>query len=78
VLRHEAYDFRVDWWALGVIAFVFFAGRYPFNKGHGQINNDRSEEDRMVMYNRIVDGIVEFPDDIPAVAADVIREVGSE
>lgn len=75
VLRHEAYDFRVDWWALGVIAFVFFAGRYPFNKGHGQINNDRSEEDRMVMYNRIVDGIVEFPDDIPAVAADVIREL---
>ena len=75
MLQHEEYDARVDWWALGVITYVFFAGRYPFGKGHGQINNDRSENDRLIMYNRIVDGLIEFPEDMPAVAVDVVREV---
>lgn len=73
----ERYDYRIDYWSLGVIAFVFFAGRYPFNKGHGQIHNDRSEGDRMVMYKRIIDGLIEYPPEIPAEAVDVIRQVGS-
>ena len=64
----------MDYWSLGVIAFVFFAGRYPFNKGHGQISNDRSDADRMIMYKRIIDGLIEYPDNIPAMAADVISQ----
>ncbi len=77
IILNQAYDARVDWWSLGVIAYVFMCGKYPFNKGHGVIQNDRSEQDRMIMYNRILDGHIEFSDDIPAVAADVVSEVGS-
>ena len=65
----------MDWWSLGVLAYIFFMGKYPFNKGHGEINNDRSEADRMVMYQRILDANVDYPPSIPPAATDVIRDV---
>eukprot|EP00042_Codosiga_hollandica_P040643 m.352892 g.352892 ORF g.352892 m.352892 type:complete len:984 (+) comp55916_c0_seq1:122-3073(+) len=75
IILNQPYDTRVDWWSLGVITYVFLAGKYPFNKGHGVIQNDRSEQDRMIMYRRILDGVIEFPEEINVVAADVVREL---
>eukprot|EP00042_Codosiga_hollandica_P044944 m.449762 g.449762 ORF g.449762 m.449762 type:complete len:827 (+) comp56903_c0_seq2:199-2679(+) len=75
IIQGLSYNSCVDWWSLGVIAYVFLVGRYPFNRGHGRIQNDKSEQDRAIMYRRILDGNVEFPDDVSAVAADVVREL---
>lgn len=33
ILNHQPYDFAVDWWALGVLAYELVVGFTPFFNG---------------------------------------------
>eukprot|EP00041_Stephanoeca_diplocostata_P025195 m.654879 g.654879 ORF g.654879 m.654879 type:complete len:738 (-) comp22693_c0_seq3:251-2464(-) len=62
LLNDEPYGQDIDWWSLGVIAFILITGRYPYSKGHGVLQYDCSASDRYIMYKRICAGDVMFPD----------------
>jgi hypothetical protein len=43
LLRNEAYDLRLDWWCLGVIAYIMLVGKYPYSRvrwGQGCLSHD--------------------------------------
>jgi len=48
MLRGEAYDQAVDWWALGVLCFEMMAGRSPFEVSDNPAENpDLNTEDHL-------------------------------
>lgn len=66
LLDNKPYGFPVDWWGLGVLAFIMRSGAYPFSNGEGKLNLGHSDDeraaDRLLMYTRISKGLIEFPD----------------
>eukprot|EP00051_Salpingoeca_urceolata_P018705 m.265330 g.265330 ORF g.265330 m.265330 type:complete len:696 (-) comp19259_c0_seq2:331-2418(-) len=62
ILKGQAYGHEVDWWSLGVVAFAMITGKYPFASGVGKLKQDKSAEDRSLMYERIAQGLVTYPD----------------
>eukprot|EP00053_Salpingoeca_punica_P015215 m.139386 g.139386 ORF g.139386 m.139386 type:complete len:560 (-) comp16654_c0_seq1:175-1854(-) len=75
ILQHNWYSYEVDWWCLGVLLFALLVGKYPFSKGVGTLKQDRSAEDRMLMYKRISLGLIEFPDTMSAAARTVLSQL---
>jgi serine/threonine protein kinase len=60
MLRGEAYDFSVDWWALGVLCYEMMAGRSPF-----EINENPSENPDLNTEDHLFQVILEKPIRIP-------------
>lgn len=74
ILRNEAYSYAVDWWSLGVVAYVLLFGYYPYSHGIAKLQFNRSPEDRHIMLQRIERDLVYFP---PAGAADCEQAIRS-
>ncbi|KAJ3353537.1 hypothetical protein GGF32_002952 [Allomyces javanicus] len=55
ILRNEEYSFEVDWWSFGTLAYEMLAGVTPF-----------WADNHSVMYQRVLEDPLEFPDDMPA------------
>ena len=68
ILAH-GYGTSVDWWGLGVVAFVLLTGRQPFTFP--------KSDDPMVVMRRIVDDefVVKYPPYITAAAKDLISRL---
>mmetsp|Transcript_19192 Transcript_19192/g.57048 ORF Transcript_19192/g.57048 Transcript_19192/m.57048 type:complete len:641 (+) Transcript_19192:42-1964(+) len=62
LLNDEPYTARIDWWSLGVVAFLMLTGKYPYSRGKGKLKLDCSADDRYLMYARISAGLIDFPD----------------
>ena len=48
------------------------------NRGEGELQFDRSSADRLVMYSRIIKGLVEFPSSLPSPVVATLRLVRLE
>merc|ERR1719487_1454986 len=65
-LKQTGHNRAVDWWAIGVLMFIFMAGRSPFDS-----------DEVMQIYKNIVKGFskVTFPAEFPSDLTDVIKSV---
>jgi atypical protein kinase C iota type len=73
MLRGEAYDFSVDWWALGVLLYEMMAGRSPFepiNENPGD-NPDLNTEDHL--FQVILEKPIRIPRSLSVKAASVLK-----
>merc|ERR1712151_95497 len=63
-LRRSGHYRPVDWWALGVLTFIFMSGKSPFEA-----------EEVMDTYKNIIKGIdkVTFPPEMPRPIVDFIK-----
>eukprot|EP00039_Didymoeca_costata_P028939 m.22638 g.22638 ORF g.22638 m.22638 type:complete len:610 (-) comp7420_c0_seq1:37-1866(-) len=75
ILQNTQYGREVDWWSLGVLTFLMLVGKYPYAKGIGKLAFDRSEADRMLMYQRIEQGLVNFPEDMPQDVKECVQSL---
>ena len=91
IIRGEVYDgFKIDVWASGIILFAMLCGYLPFDddeeeekedddrKYYSQSNtNDREEksEDNEVLFQKILEGKIEFPDYLSEAAIDLIKKM---
>lgn len=76
ILQGTHYNYKVDWWSLGVNAYVMLVGKYPFSRGEGQLSYNKSAADRLIMYNRISKNLLNIPDFVTPEAEQAIRRVG--
>ncbi|KAI9140151.1 kinase-like domain-containing protein [Paraphysoderma sedebokerense] len=61
ILRDEEYGFAVDWWSFGTLVYEMLTGITPFwADNHAQ------------MYQRVLEDELEFPDDMPLEARDLL------
>ena len=65
ILQNVEYSYEVDWWSLGIMAYLMVVGKYPFSKGLGSLKFDRSAEDRKIMWDRVSARMLNYPDDLP-------------
>eukprot|EP00045_Choanoeca_perplexa_P010912 m.113376 g.113376 ORF g.113376 m.113376 type:complete len:865 (-) comp15440_c0_seq1:34-2628(-) len=73
LLRGEPYDLRLDWWCLGVVAYIMLVGKYPYSRGPEKLAFDRSAKDRAIMLERIAQHPLEFYRPVPKEAQAVVK-----
>lgn len=67
MIANEPHSHAVDVWALGVLTFEMLTGKPPFGQS--------KEKDPQVVYQRITDVAIHFPDYISAGARSFICKV---
>lgn len=65
IIRGEAYDKNVDWWALGILMYEMLAGFPPFY--------DEENDNPVAIYTKILAGGVKFPSGMDLYAKDIIK-----
>lgn len=64
IIQSKGYGKSVDWWALGVLIYEMLVGYPPF-----------ADQSPFLVYEKILDRSVEFPDFVDPVAKDLIRKL---
>ncbi|CAH0478130.1 unnamed protein product [Peronospora belbahrii] len=67
IIQSKGHGKSVDWWALGVLIYEMLAGYPPFY-----------DENPFGIYQKILDGKVEFPKHIDSKAKDLIKKLLSQ
>jgi len=67
IIRGEAYDKNVDWWALGILMYEMLAGFPPFY--------DEENDNPVAIYTKILAGQVKFPSGMELYAKDLIKRL---
>ena len=64
ILMYQGHDQRVDWWALGILLYEMLVGSPPFY-----------HEDPMLIYNQILTGYYELPEELEINSQDLISSL---
>lgn len=64
IILNKGHGKAVDWWALGILIYEMLVGYPPFNN-----------EDRMQLYQDILQGRIEFPSHVSSRAKDLIKKL---
>ena len=91
IIRGEVYDgFKIDIWACGIILFAMLCGYLPFDDdeeeekeeqddkkyfSQSNINKEEKSEDNEVLFQKILDGKIDFPDYLSDMAIDLIQKM---
>lgn len=67
IIRGEAYDKNVDWWALGILMYEMLAGFPPFY--------DEENDNPVAIYTKILAGQVKFPSGMELFTKDLIKRL---
>lgn len=67
IIQSKGHGKSVDWWALGVLIYEMLAGYPPFY-----------DENPFGIYQKILDGKVDFPKHIDSKAKDLIKKLLSQ
>ena len=78
----ETYDgFMIDVWATGIILFAMLCGYLPFedekdDENDNEESDDSEEEsDNEVLFNKIMEGKLDYPDYLSVVAVDLMKRI---
>ncbi|KRX11128.1 Protein kinase-like domain [Pseudocohnilembus persalinus] len=74
MIQGLGHDITLDYWSLGVLLFEFLSGKSPFQPRNLQENSTREEKQRALEQN-ILDLKLEFPNDFPILAKDLILKL---
>ncbi len=64
ILLNKGHGVQVDWWTLGIFAYELIAGEDPF-----------SDEDPLIIYQKILKGKLKFPRDFDHDAKSLIKHL---
>ena len=64
ILQAKGHNKAVDWWALGILIYEMLAGYPPF-----------TDENPFVIYEKILAGNIEWPQQVDGVAKDLVRKL---
>ena len=91
IIKGEMYDgFKIDVWASGIILFAMLCGYLPFDDdeeeekeeqddkkyfSQSNINKEEKSEDNEVLFQKILEGKIDFPDYLSDMAIDLIKKM---
>ena len=91
IIRGEVYDgFKIDIWACGIILFAMLCGYLPFDDdeeeekveqddkkyfSQSNVGGEEKSEDNEVLFQKILDGKIDFPDYLSDMAIDLIQKM---
>ena len=64
IILEKGHGKAVDWWAFGVLFYEMLNGHSPFEA-----------EDHLATYQKILDGTVNYPSKMPALAVDLVGKL---
>lgn len=73
ILRGNAYNFSVDWWALGVLMYEMMAGKSPFDLT-GIVENTSHENTEEALFQVILERPIRFPRYLSVTATRVLKK----
>ena len=82
MLKGFPYGHAVDWWALGVMVFEMLTGKPPYDCDDDSLDGGDDEDsdayfEKFIekLYNKMVTGEVDFPEDLSPAAVSLVMKV---